>query len=123
MEKLRRFSPWLLGIALVLVIGWIAYEGYSSWKGATDTVKAAIIAALVTVVTFAFTKYFEQKEIYRQRIVKEKTDSYLKIINILFDLLKPQAIKKNKNPSENKIASDLYEIKKGNNDMGFRFSY
>ena len=72
LKIIRKIPIWLRSIVLIAGAGWILYQGYNSWAGTTDTVKVAVVAAIVSVFTFAVSKYYELQEIYRQRIIKEK---------------------------------------------------
>jgi len=112
MKIIRKIPIWLRLIAAIAGAGWISYQIYNAWAGTTDTVKVAVVAAIISVFTFAVSKYYELQEIYRQRIIKEKTDVYMKFINLIFGLLKPDAIRKTKNPDKISLRQNYSKYKK-----------
>jgi len=78
-EVLRNFRRTTIAVFLGVAVAWALFilgqEFLIAFKGATESVKAASIAAFVTVFTFLFGRYIEQSRENKARANVEKSKS------------------------------------------------
>ena len=77
-------------LLLICVFAIAKFVGFFS--GATDTVKAASLTAIVTVTVFTVGKYFEQRREAKIKINSEKTEVYRKFFVLYFDFFSYEKI-------------------------------
>lgn len=86
----KSILSFVLGIVLFAIVGWLlgVFSGFvhNVFQEASDTVKAAAIAALVSVVTFSVGRYFEQERERKARANVEKIKVYERFFEFYFTM-------------------------------------
>lgn len=87
---MQKTTSFISGLLLLVVVGWFlgVFAGVvqRAFQGASDTVVAAAIAALVSVVTFSVGRYFEQERERKARANSEKMEVYQRFFEFYFQL-------------------------------------
>lgn len=100
----------LLGIFLLLLL--YASAGLISvFEGASDSVKAASISALVGVFTFVIGRYLEQKRELKQKVNQEKIRVYEKFFDIFFGMFNKKE-DESEHEVEKKLLLEIREFQK-----------
>jgi hypothetical protein len=90
MKKLLNFGYALLGLAVLLVIGYLFYIVSMSFINKIDKINANIfvglIAGTVTIVGYFITRYLERKKIIEQQIREQKLPIYEEFIDMVFQV-------------------------------------
>jgi len=112
---MKKNISYVILFALVVLLGWLAWFSIISFasffSGASDTVKAASIAAFVSVITFLFGRYFEQKRELKQKINSEKIKVYKGFFDFYFDLFSYEKIHGEPKP-ELDLMKEMLEFRK-----------
>lgn len=83
----------------------------SSLSNSTETVKAASIAAIGSVVALLIGRFFEQRRESKQRLSAERIEIYKKFFDLYFSLFYHEKIKGSPKP-EAEILSEMLEFQK-----------
>ena len=112
---MKKIISYVILFAFVVLLGWLAWFSVFSFasffNGASDTVKAASIAAFVSVITFLFGRYFEQKRELKQKINSEKIEVYKGFFDFYFDLFSYEKIHGKPKP-ELDLMKEMLEFQK-----------
>ena len=97
--------------ALVILTYFVLFLVGELLIGADKTILAALIIAIFSFVTFLLSKYFEYKFQQITTLREHKTELYIKLSKMFFDLLKsikPVKTKENKDEELDKIVEQIY---------------
>ena len=107
-------SKWIgFGLLLVLLaaILFLAVKFIGLFSGASDSIKATSITALVSVSVFTMGRYFEQRREVKQRINSEKVGVYRRFFDFYFDLMTYEKIHGTPIPPD-KVLKDMLDFQK-----------
>ncbi len=107
-------SKWLGFGLLVIVLGVIVFlvlKFLNLFSGASDSIKATSITALVSVSVFTMGRYFEQRREVKQRINLEKVGVYRRFFDFYFDLMTYEKIH-GVPISPDKVLKDMLDFQK-----------
>ena len=103
---------------MVLLVGaavWLSALGlkqiWSTFSGASDTIKAASIASVSSIFLLMVGRFFEQKRELRQRINSEKIAIYQKFFDFYFDAFSKQKVRGKKQQSDTTV-QEMLEFQK-----------
>ena len=87
---MKKWLGYVIASLILMLLGWLLWVTAGAilefFAGANDTVKAASIAAFVSVITFLFGRYFEQGRELKQKVNAEKIEVYKEFFDFYFDV-------------------------------------
>ncbi|MFY0597675.1 MAG: hypothetical protein JXQ85_14680 [Cognatishimia sp.] len=98
-------------VLLVVLAGlWFSFSGlFEIYRGASDTIKAASIAAFGSVAIFLLGRYFEQRREAKLRINSEKIEIYKAFYQFYFDIMSYEKIH-GKPKSSNDVMREMLDF-------------
>ena len=97
--------------ALTVLVIWLVWKFFGLINGASDSIKATSITAIVSVIVFMFGRYFEQRREAKQRINTEKVGVYRRFFDFYFDLVAHDKIH-DEPVSHEKVMRDMLDFQK-----------
>lgn len=103
----------ILGLlaSISAIVFYFSFNALASISGASDNVKAAAIAALVTVITFTAGRIIEQNRERKNKVNSEKIEVYKKFFDLYFKLFSNQEIQE-RELDPNSIARALVDFQR-----------
>ncbi|MEP1765643.1 MAG: hypothetical protein ABJJ53_03160 [Sulfitobacter sp.] len=107
-------KKWLgTGMVLALVVGaiFLIWKFLGLFSGASDSIKATSITAIVSVLVFTIGRYLEQRREAKQRINAAKVDVYRTFFDFYFDIMSYEKVHGKPLPPE-KVTKDMLDFQK-----------
>lgn len=107
-----KFVGYFVLFACFGVIVWIGVSFLTFFGEASDGVKTASIAAIVTVFTFLFGRYLEQRRDLRAKQNVEKIELYKRFYDLYFRIFSSHLKSNEEALDENSVARELVEFQR-----------